>query len=320
MRFAALAACGFLLDALFGDPAWIPHPVCAVGALISRLEKRLRNIFPSTPRGETAAGVLLWLCVTGASFGAAALLLAALGRVSPWLRLAAEGVLCGLILARNSLAKAAQHVETALAESLEAGREAVGWYVGRDASALTKDGVLKAAVETVAENTTDGVIAPLLFLLLGGAPLGMWYKAVNTLDSMVGYHSEKYEYFGRASAKMDDLANFLPARLSALLLITSAALLGLDGAGALRVWKRDRRKHKSPNAGQTESAVAGALGVQLGGNAVYFGKTVEKAALGDARRPVETADLARTVRLMNTASLLALGLGVLARVVISLWS
>jgi len=168
MRYAALAALGFLLDALLGDPAWLPHPVCGIGALVSRLEKLLRRWFPATPRGETAAGVLLWLCVTGASFGATALCLAALGRVSPWLRLAAEAALCGLILARRGLAQAARHVGTALAQSLDAGREAVGWYVGRDTSGLDEKGVLKAAVETVAENTTDGVIAPLLFLLLGG--------------------------------------------------------------------------------------------------------------------------------------------------------
>lgn len=313
MKYAALAALGFLLDALLGDPAWLPHPVCGIGALVSRLEKLLRRWFPATPRGETAAGVLLWLCVTGASFGATALSLAALGRVSPWLRLAAEAALCGLILARRSLAQAARHVEAALAQSLDAGREAIGWYVGRDTSGLDEKGVLKAAVETVAENTTDGVIAPLLFLLLGGAPLGMWYKAVNTLDSMVGYHNEAYESFGKFSARMDDLANLLPARLSALLLIAAAALSGLDGKGAWRIWKRDRRRHKSPNAGQTESAVAGALGVQLGGDASYFGKTVQKAALGEEKRVIETADLARTVRLTNLASLLALGLGVLAR-------
>lgn len=313
MRCIIMAVGGFLLDAVFGDPSWIPHPVCWVGALISQLEKLLRRVFPKTPKGETTAGVLLWLLVTGISFGAALAVLLVLDRISPLLRLAAETVLCGLILARNSLAKAAAHVQKALEESLGAGREAVGWYVGRDTSALSREGVLKAAVETVAENTTDGVISPLLFLLLGGAPLGMWYKAVNTLDSMVGYHNEKYEYFGKFSAKMDDLANWLPARISALLLVVAAVLSGMNGGNALRVWKRDRRKHKSPNAGQTESAVAGALGVQLGGNAVYFGKTVEKAALGDAARSVEAADLSRVVRLMNLASLLALGLGSLAR-------
>ena len=171
-------------------------------------------------------------------------------------------------------------------------------------------------METVAENTTDGVIAPMLFLLLGGAPLGMWYKAVNTLDSMVGYHNDIYEYFGKFSARMDDLANYFPARLSALLLIGASALAGLDWRGALRIWKRDRRSHKSPNAGQTEAAVAGALGIQLGGDAVYFGKTVKKAALGDPLRPIEAGDVARTVRLMNLASLLALGLGVLVRLAV----
>ncbi len=313
MRFLILAAGGFLLDTLFGDPEWLWHPVCAVGTLISWLEKHLRRIFPSGPRAEVVAGVLLWLCVTGTSFGVTAVFLTVLERVSPWLRLAAESVLCGLILARRSLCRAGAHVEQALCRSLAAGREAVGWYVGRDTSALSQEEVLKAAVETIAENTTDGVVAPLFFLLLGGAPLGMWYKAVNTLDSMVGYHNEKYEFFGKFSAKMDDLVNLLPARISALLLIAAAGLSGLDGRGALRIWIRDRSLHKSPNAGQTESAVAGALGVQLGGDAVYFGKTVKKAPMGDADRSVEAADIGRTVRMMRLASILALGLGMLTR-------
>lgn len=313
MKYALLAACAFLLDALFGDPGGALHPVCLIGKLIGWLEKRLRTIFPSTPAGETAAGVVLWLTVTGSSFCGAVLVFAALEAVSPWLRLTAEAILGGLLLARNSLCRAGAHVERALNESLEAGREAVGWYVGRDTSALTAEGVRKAAVETIAENTTDGVIAPLLYLLLGGAPLCLWYKSVNTLDSMVGYRSEKYEYFGKCSARMDDLANWIPARLAGLLLLVSAPLCGLSFRNALRIWRRDRRKHKSPNAGQTESIAAGALGVQLGGNAVYFGKLEEKAALGDALRPVETADIGRMVRLMNLASLLALALGALAR-------
>lgn len=316
LKYAVLVAVGFLLDAVFGDPAWLYHPVCALGALAARLEKCLRRIFPQTPGGEMAAGILLWLGVTGAGFGATAALLAVLEWVSPWLRLAVEAVLCSLILARNSLGQAGAHVIQALEQSLEAGRTAVGWYVGRDTSALSSDEVRRAAVETVAENTTDGVIAPMLFLLLGGAPLGMWYKAVNTLDSMVGYHNDTYEYFGKFSARMDDLANYFPARLSALLLVGASALAGLDWRGALRIWKRDRRSHKSPNAGQTESAVAGALGIQLGGDAVYFGKTVKKAALGDPLRPIDAGDVARTVWLMNLASLLALGLGVLVRLAV----
>lgn len=305
---------GFALDALIGDPEWLWHPVCAIGGAITRTEKRLRRVFAPTKMGETIAGVLLWLVVTGLGLGVTAAVLFACGLVSHWLRFAGEIVLCYFILARKSLGDAGAHVERALGESLEEGRAAVGRYVGRDTGELSRKGVIKAAVETVAENTTDGVIAPLIFMLIGGAPLGMWYKAVNTLDSMVGYHNDKYEYMGKFSAKMDDIVNFIPARLSALLLIAAAAIAGFDAKNALRIWKRDRRKHKSPNAGQTESAVAGALGVQLAGDAAYFGKTVKKATLGDDSRPIERADIGHTVLMMNIASLLALGVGVVIRV------
>ena len=297
---------GFVLDWILGDPKWLPHPICAVGRLISLAEKLLRRLFPPTPRALTAAGVFLWLIVCGVSFAAPFFLLRWLRDVNFWLGFVVEALLCWTLFARRSLADAGVHVYSALDESLDAGRRAVAMYVGRDTAALDKEGVIKAAVETVAENTTDGVVSPLIFMLIGGAPLGFLYKAVNTLDSMVGYHNDEYEYLGKFSARMDDICNFLPARLTAACMIAGAGMLHLDNRNALRIYRRDRSAHKSPNAGQTESVCAGALHVQLGGDASYFGKTVKKAAFGDPDRAINRGDILRSIDLMTTASVLAL--------------
>ena len=297
---------GFVLDWILGDPKWLPHPICAVGRLISLAEKLLRRLFPPTPRALTAAGVFLWLIVCGVSFAAPFFLLRWLRDVNFWLGFVVEALLCWTLFARRSLADAGVHVYSVLDESLDAGRRAVAMYVGRDTAALDKEGVIKAAVETVAENTTDGVVSPLIFMLIGGAPLGFLYKAVNTLDSMVGYHNDKYEYLGKFSARMDDICNFLPARLTAACMIAGAGMLHLDNRNALRIYRRDRSAHKSPNAGQTESVCAGALHVQLGGDASYFGKTVKKAAFGDPDRAINRGDILRSIDLMTTASVLAL--------------
>lgn len=299
---------GFALDALLGDPKWFPHPVCAVGKLISCMEKLLRRLFPPRKGAMVFAGVVLWVVVCGVSFAVPFLVLRFLSRINFWLGFAANSILCWLIFARKSLSEAGQHVYRAVKESVEEGRKAVAWYVGRDTAELTEEGVIKAAVETIAENLTDGVVSPLIYMLIGGAPLGMLYKAVNTLDSMVGYHNEKYEYLGKFSAKMDDIFNFIPARLSALCIIAGAGMLRLDNRSALRIYRRDRNLHKSPNAGQTESACAGALHIQLGGDASYFGKTVRKAAFGDPLRRVNRTDILATIDLMNAASVLALAL------------
>lgn len=299
---------GFLLDAALGDPKGAWHPACLIGRLISLLERALRRLFPKTPRGETAAGVLLWLLTCGVSFALPFFALRLLSHRHFWLAFALQTALCWLLFARKSLMRAGEHVRRALSVSLEEGRTAVSWYVGRDTGELDEAGVTKAAVETVAENLTDGVVSPLVFMLLGGAPLGMLYKAVNTLDSMVGYHNEKYEYFGKFAAKMDDICNFIPARLAAVCLIAAAGLLRFDSRNALRVCRRDRSKHKSPNAGQTEAACAGALHVQLGGDAKYFGKVVKKQAFGDPDRRIAPVDITRACDLMTMASVLALTL------------
>ena len=297
----------YLLDALLGDPAWLPHPVVAMGRAITGLEHLLRRLFSSTNTGLLAAGCVLAALLPLGSFciAAGALLLA--GRVHPLLALALNTFWGGQCLAVRDLRKEAMAVYACLKQNdLPAARKAVGRIVGRDTAALTTEGVTKAAVETVAENFSDGVFAPMFYLAIGGAPLALAYKAVNTMDSMVGYKNDRYLYFGRAAAHLDDAANWLPARLSGLLLILAAPLCGLSGKEAFRIWRRDRRNHASPNSAQTEAACAGALRVQLAGDAYYFGKLVHKPTLGDPLRPVEAEDIPRACRLMTTGSLLGL--------------
>lgn len=288
------------LDLLLGDPHWMPHPVRWMGRTISALEGPLRRLFPKTPDGERGAGVILALALPALFGGGSALILWGLGRVSHWLSWAVQLWFTYQLLAARSLQKESMAVCSPLKEhDLEGARRAVSRIVGRDTQALDETGVAKAAVETVAENTCDGVTAPLIFLFLGGLPVGMAYKAVSTLDSMVGYKNDKYRWFGWASARLDDLLNFIPARLSGLLMCVGAALLpSCSGRRAWKVFWRDRRKHASPNSAHTEAACAGALGVQLAGDASYFGKIVSKPTLGDPTRPVEPEDIPRACRLM----------------------
>ena len=305
---------GFVLDAVFGDPAWLPHPVVLMGKCISKLEKALRARFPKTQQGELLAGAVLAFCLPVGTFlvTSAVCLLAA--KISPWLGLAVQMLWCGQALAAKGLVQESRNVYGELVKpDLPAARKAVSRIVGRDTENLTAEGVTKAAVETVAENASDGVIAPLLYMLLGGAPLALTYKAVNTMDSMLGYKNETYLYFGRAAAKLDDVANYIPSRLAALLWAAAAALTGNDAKGAWRIWRRDRRNHASPNSAQTESACAGALGVQLAGPAYYFGEYYPKPTIGDALRPIEPQDILRADRMMYAASILALVLGLVIR-------
>ena len=310
---------GFLLDALFGDPAWLPHPVVLMGRCISALEKHLRTALPRTPRGELAGGAAVaavlplgTLAVTGLACWAAA-------RLHPALGLALQMLWCGQALAAKGLAQESRNVYKELAKGdLPAARRAVARIVGRDTQNLTAAGVTRAAVETVAENTSDGVIAPLLYMLLGGAPLALTYKAINTMDSMLGYKNEKYLYFGRCAAKLDDAANWLPSRLAALLWVAAAALTGNSARGAWRIWRRDRRRHASPNSAQTGSACAGALGVQLAGPAYYFGEYYDKPTIGDPLREIEPWDILRANRMMYAESLLALVLGLAVRLMLVL--
>ena len=298
---------GFCLDLLFGDPHWMPHPVRAMGALIAGLEKPLRAVFPKTPRGELIAGGFLVVLTAGISTGAAVLLLWLCAQIHPILAFAAQALLCYQLLAARSLRDESVKVYKALRDgTLDDARKAVSMIVGRDTDRLDETGVAKAAVETVAENTSDGVIAPLLFLAIGGAPLGVLYKSINTMDSMVGYKNDRYLYFGRAAAKLDDLVNFIPARLAGILLCLAARPAGFDGKNAWKIFRRDRKNHKSPNSAHTEAAAAGALDVELAGNNYYFGKLVVKPTIGDPLRPVEPADILRCNRLMYAGTFLAM--------------
>ena len=305
----SLPACvtGFLLDFLFGDPVWLYHPVRLIGNFISFGEKKLRGIFGKKEKGELAAGTVLWFLTAGFSFVIPFLVLWGAQRVHPALRFLIESFWCYQILAARCLVEESGKVYDRLKEKdLPGARKAVSMIVGRDTENLTEEGVTKAAVETVAENTSDGVTAPLLFLILGGASFGFLYKAVNTMDSMLGYKNEKYLYFGRFPAKMDDVFNFIPSRVTALFMIAAAFLTGMDGKNAWMIWRRDRRKHASPNSAQTESVCAGALRVRLAGDAVYFGKLHKKEYLGDPLRPIEPEDIRRAGRLMYVTAFLVL--------------
>ena len=316
----SLAACitGFLLDFIFGDPVWLYHPVRVIGNFISFGEKTLRKIFRKTPGGELAAGAVLWFLTAGLSFLIPFAVLAGAQMLHPVLRFLIESFWCYQILAARCLVNESRKVYDRLKENdLPGARKAVSMIVGRDTENLTVEGVTKAAVETVAENTSDGVTAPLLFLILGGAPLGFLYKAVNTMDSMLGYKNEKYLYFGRFPARMDDVFNYIPSRTTALFMIAAAFLTGMDGKNAWKIYLRDRRKHASPNAAQTEAVCAGALRVRLAGDAVYFGKLYKKEYLGDSLRPIEAEDIRRAGRLMYvTAVLMLIIFGVLKAAVI----
>lgn len=303
----SLAACmaGFALDFIFGDPAWIYHPVRMIGKGIELGERILRRICGE--KHLTAAGGVLWLMTAGLSFLFPLGLLFLAYRIHPGLGFALEAFWCFQILAARSLCRESGKVYDRLQENdLPGARRAVSMIVGRDTESLTEEGVTKAAVETVAENTSDGVTAPLIYLMIGGAPLGFLYKAVNTMDSMLGYKNDRYLYFGRVPAGMDDIFNYIPARLTALLMIAAAYLTGLDGKNAWKIYRRDRKKHASPNAAQTESVCAGALRVQLAGDAVYFGKLYKKEFIGDSLRPIEPQDIRRTQRLMYVTALLVL--------------
>ena len=301
---------GFVLDALFGDPAWLPHPVVYMGKAISRLEKFLRPRLPKTPQGELLGGAIVAFCLPVGTFLLTGLVCWGAARLDPLLGLAVQMFWCGQALAARGLVQESTNVYKELKKpDLPGARKAVSRIVGRDTAELTAEGVTKAAVETVAENASDGVIAPLLYMLIGGAPLALTYKAINTMDSMLGYKNEKYLYFGRVPAKLDDVANYLPSRLAALLWVAAAAFTHNDAKGAWKIWRRDRRNHASPNSAQTESACAGALGVQLAGPAYYFGEYYAKPTIGDALRPIEPEDILRANQMMYVASSFALAWG-----------
>ena len=289
---------GFVLDLLLGDPEWLYHPVRLIGKYISWMEKRLRKRGGNLRKSAvflTASTVLL-------TMAAAALILLLLSLLGRWPRMIGMALLDWMGLAMTSMAKEARGVQSALKQGVAAGRRQVARIVGRDTANLSAEEVVKAAVETVAENTTDGVISPMIYAFIGGPVLLWGFKAASTLDSMVGYLDEKYRDIGWSSAKLDDALNFVPARLTAGLMILAAYILRLDGRNAARIVRRDHANHKSPNCAWSEAAAAGALHIQLGGTHDYFGKPVYKPTIGDDGRPAASADIGKTVGLLFGAA------------------
>ena len=298
---------GFGIDLIVGDPHTLPHPVIIIGKLISAIEKVARKIFLKTVRGENVAGGVLWLLVVTVSAAVPALLLWLCYGISTWLGLALESIMCWQILATKSLKDESMKVYAALKTGdMEKSRYAVSMIVGRDTARLDDKAVTRAAVETVAENTSDGIVAPLLFLAIGGAPLGFFYKAVNTMDSMLGYVEMPYKNIGLIPAKMDDVMNFIPARFSAFLMLVGGWILRLNVKNGWKIFKRDRFNHASPNSAQTESVCAGLLGLRLAGDAWYHGQLHKKKYIGDALREIEHEDIPRACRLLYATAILAL--------------
>jgi len=300
-------AAGFALDLIFGDPPGFPHPVRLMGRVIAAGERAVRSAAGDDPRGLMAGGAVLTLFLCAASFTLPFCLLRAASAVNPWLKTALEAFFCYQLLAAKSLKTESMKVHAALkAGDIERARLDLSRIVGRDTADLGEEKIAAAAVETVAENTADGVVAPLLFMALGGAPLGFAYKAANTLDSMIGYKNERYIYLGRFAARLDDALNFIPAVMTARLMGLASRVIGLDAANSLRVYKRDGRKHTSPNSGKPEAACAGALGIRLGGPSSYSGANIEKPYIGGGARRARFEDIAAANRLMLAASALAL--------------
>ena len=303
---------GFIIDFFVGDPHAVPHPVVAIGKLIAFLDKKLR--IGNGDKRDILRGVWTVLIVVSASVAVPSFILFIMWRIHPIAYLAVSSIMCWQIIAARELVRECRMVEKALVkDDILSARKAVSYVVGRDTEALDKPAICRAVVETIAENGSDGVIAPLFWMFLFGAVGGFFYKAVNTMDSMLGYKNEKYIYFGRTAAVTDDVVNFIPSRISALLMIISCPLCHMDGKNALRIFQRDRFKHTSPNAAQTESVFAGALNVRLNGPALYGGVLHNKEWLGDDIRPIEPDDIERSGCLMYTASFMMLVICVMLR-------
>lgn len=301
---------GFIIDLILGDPYSLPHPIRFIGLLISRLEKLVRSRFNNLHKG----GIFLAVIVLVISTAAPLAILIVCYKVNVVLGVAVESVMCWQLVAARCLQKESMKVYYAIKENdVEKARKAVSMIVGRDTDVLDETGIIKAAVETVAENTSDGVTAPIMYIALGGAALGFFYKAANTMDSMIGYKNEKYAEIGRFAARFDDLLNFIPSRLTAFAMIFSAYIMRFDGRNAFYIWKRDRRKHTSPNSAQTESVCAGALDIRLAGDAYYFGELHKKEFIGDDIRSPENEDIRRANRLMYCTSVVVLVLSLTFR-------
>lgn len=306
MTLGAIVA-GFILDLIFGDPHWLPHPICLIGNMISFLDRHLRKLFGFSNNGLLFGGALMVVIVLMLSFFIPLSVLNIAYGFNPWVGFAIETIMCYQIFATKCLRDESMKVYYALQKNdIVDARLKLSWIVGRDTKELNAEEVTKGAVETVAENTADGIIAPMLYMFLGGAPLAFFYKGINTMDSMVGYKNDKYMYFGRCAAKLDDLANLIPARITGIVMILASYFLNLNFKGAWKVFCRDRYNHLSPNSAMTESVTAGALNIQLGGDHYYFGKLVHKDTIGDNIRPVVAEDIVSTNNLLYMTAVLSL--------------
>lgn len=308
---------GFFIDLFLGDPRWLYHPVRIIGKGISFFEKHLRNLFPKTEKGENKAGLMLVILICLLSGLIPFSILYSAYKIHTAIGIIIETFFCYQMLAVKSLKQESMKVYRKLKNgNLEGARHAVAMIVGRDTNALDEKGITKAAVETVAENTSDGIIAPLFYMAIGGPVLMFLYKGINTMDSMVGYKNEKYINFGKYAAKLDDIVNYIPARISAWLMIIAAYFLRLDGKNAKKIFLRDRYNHASPNSAQTEAVMAGALNIQLAGNAYYFGKLYEKPTIGDANREVNYEDIKYANRLLYASAFLGAVIFAVVRIAI----
>lgn len=314
-------AVGFILDLILGDPRWLPHPIVYIGKAISILKKKMqtklygcpyqelsekeREMLQREEKKERFFGVILSVLIVVGTFLIAFFILWILEKIHPWLRYILETFWIYQILATKCLKTESMKVYRKLKEGdLEGARVEISYLVGRDTANLDEEEVAKATIETVAENTSDGVVAPLFYIAIFGAPLGMAYKAINTLDSMIGYRNDEFLHLGRFAAKLDDLANFIPARICAIMMILGSLILGFDFKGGIKIFRRDRFAHLSPNSAQTESVAAGALDIQLGGTHDYFGKPVVKPTIGDNIRKVEYDDIKKCNQLLYAAAIL----------------
>jgi len=307
MKWTCIAVVlGFLIDLLIGDPRWLYHPVRIIGNAIALVEKVLRTVFPKTKAGERIAGLFLVIIITGCSTFIPLLILYSAYRYQLWLGLLLETFMCYQLLATKSLKAESMKVYQELKKNnIAQARYAVSMIVGRDTKSLSAEGVTKATVETIAENASDGVLAPLFYMMFGGAVLGYFYKSINTMDSMVGYKNDKYRYLGTCAAVFDDIVNYIPARISGWIMILAAYIQKFNGANAKKIFLRDRYNHASPNSAQTEAVMAGALDIQLAGNAYYFGKLYQKPTIGDAIRPIEAEDICRANHLLYGTAICA---------------
>lgn len=308
MYYSLISVCfGYLLDLLIGDPHWLWHPIRAIGYLINKLEIIFRKLFKSTPRGEILAGVCIVIFVLLLSTGIPLLILIFSYHIHSYFGVMIETIMCYQLFATKSLKTESMKVYKKLHDNdIDGAREAVSMIVGRDTKSLDEQGITKATVETIAENASDGVIAPMIFMIIGGAAFGFFYKAINTMDSMIGYKNERYLYLGRVAAIIDDIVNYLPARLSAYIMIIATAFTRFNTKKAYRIYKRDKYNHASPNSAHTEAVMAGALEVQLAGDAYYFGKLYTKKTIGDNDRIITGKDIIYANRLMLITSIITI--------------